>query len=136
MLSTLPELCKVHWTGLPDRNTDQIGKKRTNMSKICLRRALDNVRTFRHLFMILFLGCPTICPLQPELFEDRLRYCEKFIESPCMIPRPNKKQEILTILWRASEVNQGILDNFLQEFQGATRLGATGLRGSEREICL
>ena len=25
---------------------------------------------------------------------------------------------------------------FLWEFQGATRLGATGLRGSEREICL
>ena len=27
-------------------------------------------------------------------------------------------------------------ENLLWEFQGATRLGATGLRGSEREICL
>ena len=60
----------MQWTGLPDRNTDQIGKKAQKMSKICLCRDFgqfsDIFGTFFSTFChdSVFLGCPTICPLQ------------------------------------------------------------------------
>ena len=52
----------MHWTGLPNRNTDLIGQKVQQMSKIVFAGALDNLRTifghfadrgFRHSVMIL-----------------------------------------------------------------------------------
>ena len=75
-----------HWTGSPNKSTDQIGKNCPKNVRNCAfhpsRQFLDFFWTFsdifRHFLDIIwtfcrhsnFLGCPTICPLQP----DRLRF--------------------------------------------------------------
>ena len=72
-----------HWTALPNKSTDQIGK---NCPKIVFAVPRDNFWTFfRHFFDIfrtfcrhsLFLGCETICLLQ-----DKHIFCLKALQFP------------------------------------------------------
>ena len=68
----------------------------------------------------------------------------RFSSLPPNPPPPSQSENYIFIVVSPS-LNNIISDDIkfalskfyrLWEFQGATRLGATGLRGSEREICL
>ena len=62
----------VHWTGLPDRTTDQIGKKCPKISESCLCSGSGTIfgqsldifpDIFRHFIMILFSGLSNDMPV-------------------------------------------------------------------------
>ena len=74
MRKTLSCVTGEHWTGSPNKSIDQTGKNCPKMSETCVFRPSGQFwgifRTFfRHFRTFcrhsLFLGCPTICPLQP-----------------------------------------------------------------------
>ena len=71
-----------HWTGSPNKSIDQIGKNcPKNVRKLCFQPLQTIFGHFSDIFSTfcrhsLFLGCPMICPLQPN---GGLRYLSTIV---------------------------------------------------------